>query len=158
PRINLPEGDIDAAFCKTAGFIKGPGAGFGNAVEGLAVGAAEDDEVAGEQSNIVPGFVAVFSTADAKDSFITDGQRHNRSERSFISILVHTHRGTRRIKVNQRHIGPEVIDPRSKLLSDIGSCLQSTLCNIQEILRDRTYSRLTHAVHIAVGLMVPEMT
>src|SRR5699024_6246850 len=117
PRINLPEGDIDAAFFQPAGFVEGAGAGFGNAVEGLAVGATKDDEVAGEQGDIIPGLVAVFSTTDAEDCFITDGQRHNRSERSFISILVHTHRGTWRVEVNQRHIGPEVIDPRSKLLS-----------------------------------------
>src|SRR5690625_6120905 len=102
PRINLPEGDIDAAFCKTAGFIKGAGAGFGNTVEGLAVGAAEDDEVAGEQGDVIPRFIAVLSTTDAEDCFITDGQRHNRSERSFISIL----------RSEERRVGKEGRDRR----------------------------------------------
>lgn len=71
-RVNLPEGDVDAAFFEAAGFIKGAGTGFGNAVEGLAVGSAEDDEVTGEQSDVIPGFVAVLSAADAKDGFITN--------------------------------------------------------------------------------------
>src|SRR5699024_1534350 len=105
----MPEGYIDAAFCKTAGFIKGKGAGIEKAVEGLAVGAAEDDEVAGEQGDVIPRFIAVLSTTDAEACFITDGQRHNRSERSFISILVHSHRGTWWIEIDQRHIGTKAI-------------------------------------------------
>src|SRR5699024_2577580 len=110
-RIDLPEGDIDAAFCKSARFIEGAGAGFRNAVEGLAVGAAKDDEVAGEQGDVIPRLIAVLSTTDSKDCFITDGQRHNRSERSFMSILVHAQRGPWRVEVNQHHIGAKAIYP-----------------------------------------------
>ena len=80
-------------------------------MEGLAVGAAEDDEVAGEQGDVIPRFIAVLSTTDAEDCFITDGQRHNRSERGFISILVHSHRGTWWIEIDQRHIGTKAIYP-----------------------------------------------
>src|SRR5699024_7953545 len=130
---------------------KGTGSGFGNAVEGLAVGAAEDDEVAGEQGDVIPRFIAVLSTTDAEDCFITDGQRHNRSERSFISILVHTHRGTRRIEVNQRHIGTKAIYPGWEFFGDIGSSLQSTVRYIQKVVWDWTNVCVGYAVHVTVG-------
>lgn len=134
-RVDLPEGDVDAAFFEAAVFLKGAGAGFGDAVEGLAVGSAEDDKVTGEQSDVVPGFVAVLSTTDAKDDFITNRQRHNRGECGFVGILVHAHGGAGWVEVNQRHIGMVVGGPGLKLFGDIGSRAQSAVSNVQQILR-----------------------
>src|SRR5699024_6164161 len=118
----------------------------------------KDDEIAGEQGDVIPRFIAVLSTTDSEDCFITDGQRHNRSERSFISILVHAHRGTWRVEVNQHHIGTKAIYPGRELFGDIGSGLQSTVRYIQEVVRDWANRCVGYAVHVTVGLVVPEMT